>query len=56
MIETTAIPVSSIKRGSRPDGEGSVQVPLEPGVKIVGTFPADSHPANPIPVCSHGNR
>ncbi len=34
MIETTAIPVSSIKRGHRPDGEGSVQVPLDPGVKI----------------------
>ncbi len=34
MIETTAIPVSSIGHGRRPDGEGSVQVPLDPGLKI----------------------
>jgi light-independent protochlorophyllide reductase subunit L len=29
-----SIPVSSIRRGPRPDGEGSVQVPLDPRVKI----------------------
>ena len=34
MIETANIPVSQIKRGGRPDGEGSVQVQLDPSVKI----------------------
>ncbi|NDF05725.1 MAG: ferredoxin:protochlorophyllide reductase (ATP-dependent) iron-sulfur ATP-binding protein, partial [Betaproteobacteria bacterium] len=34
MIETASIPVSQIKRGGRPDGEGSVQVQLDPSVKI----------------------
>lgn len=35
MIETTSIPVSSIRHGGRPpDGEGSVQVQLDPSVKI----------------------
>ena len=34
MIETASIPVSQIKRGGRPDGEGSLQVQLDPSVKI----------------------
>ena len=35
MIETATIPVTDIKRGPRPpDGEGSVQVQLDPSVKI----------------------
>ena len=34
MTETATIPVSQIKRGGRPDGEGSVQVQLDPSVKI----------------------
>ena len=35
MIETTAIPVQDIRRGPRPpDGEGSVQVQMDPSVKI----------------------
>ena len=34
MNETVAFPVSSIKKGSRPDGEGSVQVQLDPNLKI----------------------
>jgi len=34
MIETATIPVNQIKRGGRPDGEGSVQVQLDPSVKI----------------------
>ena len=35
MMETTAIPVSRIGRGRPPtDGEGSMQVELDPSVKI----------------------
>ncbi len=34
MIETTSIPVKSIQRASREDGEGSVQCQLDPNVKI----------------------
>jgi light-independent protochlorophyllide reductase subunit L len=40
MIEVTSVPVSDVRRGARPlpnsppDGEGSVQVQLDPGVKI----------------------
>jgi light-independent protochlorophyllide reductase subunit L len=37
MMETTAIPLNDIRRGPaprRPDGEGSVQVQLDPSVKI----------------------
>ena len=35
MIETASIPVSAIQRGPRPpDGEGSVQVQMDPTVKI----------------------
>jgi light-independent protochlorophyllide reductase subunit L len=35
MIETATIPVSQIQRGPRPpDGEGSVQVQMDPTVKI----------------------
>lgn len=35
MIETTAIPLSQIRRGPRPpDGEGSVQVQMDPMLKI----------------------
>ena len=34
MNETVAFPVSHIKKGSRPDGEGSVQVQLDPNLKI----------------------
>jgi light-independent protochlorophyllide reductase subunit L len=34
MIETATFPVSQIKRSSRPDGDGSVQVQLDPTVKI----------------------
>jgi light-independent protochlorophyllide reductase subunit L len=34
MIETTSIPVKSIQRASRGDGEGSVQCQLDPNVKI----------------------
>src|SRR5512145_1904974 len=33
-MDVTHIPVSEIRKGSRPDGEGSVQVQLDPGVKI----------------------
>jgi light-independent protochlorophyllide reductase subunit L len=34
VTETVSIPVSAIKRGGRPDGEGSVQVQMDPDVKI----------------------
>ena len=34
MMETATVPVSSIKRGGRPDGEGSVQVQMDPNLKI----------------------
>ena len=35
MTETASVPVSAIRRGGRPvDGEGSVQVQLDPAVKI----------------------
>jgi light-independent protochlorophyllide reductase subunit L len=34
MMETTTVPVSAIGRAPRPDGEGSVQVPLDPGVRL----------------------
>ena len=33
-METATVPVSSIKRGGRPDGEGSVQVQMDPNLKI----------------------
>ena len=34
MIETTSIPVQSIKKNSKLDGEGSVQFQMDPTVKI----------------------
>jgi len=34
MMETATVPVSHIKRGGRPDGEGSVQVQMDPSLKI----------------------
>ncbi|WP_127996352.1 ferredoxin:protochlorophyllide reductase (ATP-dependent) iron-sulfur ATP-binding protein [Piscinibacter defluvii] len=34
MTETATIPVGAIRRGPRPDGEGSVQVQLDPALKI----------------------
>ena len=34
MIETTSIPVKSIQRSSRADGEGSVQFQMDPSLKI----------------------
>jgi light-independent protochlorophyllide reductase subunit L len=34
MMETTTVPLSTLKRGTRDDGEGSVQVHLDPKVKI----------------------
>jgi hypothetical protein len=34
MMETATVPVSTIKRGGRPDGEGSVQVQMDPSLKI----------------------
>ncbi|MBS0393396.1 MAG: ferredoxin:protochlorophyllide reductase (ATP-dependent) iron-sulfur ATP-binding protein [Proteobacteria bacterium] len=33
-MNAVSIPVSAIQRGPRPDGEGSVQVPLDPDLKI----------------------
>ena len=33
-MNITAVPVSEIRKGGRPDGEGSVQVQLDPNVKI----------------------
>ena len=33
-MNTVSVPLSSVRRGPRPDGEGSVQVPLDPRVKI----------------------
>jgi light-independent protochlorophyllide reductase subunit L len=33
-MNVATVPVSSIQRGSRPDGEGSVQVQLDPSLKI----------------------
>jgi light-independent protochlorophyllide reductase subunit L len=34
VTETVSIPVSAIKRGGRPDGDGSVQVQMDPTLKI----------------------
>ncbi len=34
MIETTSIPVQSIQRSRNADGEGSVQVQMDPSIKI----------------------
>ena len=34
MMTTTNIPISSIKRKHRDDGEGSVQVQMDPSVNI----------------------
>jgi light-independent protochlorophyllide reductase subunit L len=33
-MNTVSVPLSAVRRGPRPDGEGSVQVPLDPRVKI----------------------
>ena len=33
-MNITAVPVSEIRKGGRPDGEGSVQVEMDPNVKI----------------------
>ncbi len=33
-MNTVSVPLSAVRRGTRPDGEGSVQVPLDPRVKI----------------------
>ena len=55
MAESVRAALALVARGEAPLGiVYSTDAKVEPGVKIVGTFPADSHPAITYPVAATG--